>query len=338
MEDLAPADGGAELGGEEVLPLGRGGVGPGVDVGQDRQLGVAEVGFGQRLAQAFPGRGHERGVEGPADLEGKDPAGPQLLGVPAGRLDGFRGAGDDHLARRVVVGQPHVAVGGGAGHGDVVVVQGDDRRHGPGPLAGGDLHGLAPLGDQADAIGEGHHTGRGEGGVLTQAVAGDAGGIHAEALHGVEDDEAHDVGGELGVAGLPQLVGIGSQQQLGHVPAGDGGGLLDQLPRGVVLPRLAHAGLLGTLSREGECDHVGLPGAAIRVRPSAGGIGFIPAQGLRSGSCCFSSDRIRASRTAATTAANPTNPISQPTRSPYPSPSACGERGSNPQGPKATAF
>ena len=104
--------------------------------------------FGQRLAQPVPGRGHERGVEGAADLERQDPAGAQLLGVLAGGLDGLGGAGDDHLAGGVVVGHPDVTVGPGAGDGDVVVVEGDDRGHGPGPLGGGDLHGLAPLGDQ----------------------------------------------------------------------------------------------------------------------------------------------------------------------------------------------
>ena len=78
---------------------------------------------------------------------------------------------------------------------------------------------------------------------------------HAEGAHGVVHDEAQHVGGQLGVLGAAQLVGVGVEEQGGHVtPAGlrRGG---HEGPRGVVDPGPAHAGLLGALAGEREGEH-----------------------------------------------------------------------------------
>ena len=61
-------------------------------------------------------------------------------------------AGDHDLAGRVEVGDPHVAAGAAAGDLDVVVVEAEDGGHRAGAVLGGGLHGLAPLGDEADAV------------------------------------------------------------------------------------------------------------------------------------------------------------------------------------------
>ena len=79
--------------------------------------------------------------------------------------------------------------------------------------------------------------------------------LDAEALDGVEHDEAGDEGGELGVVGA--LAARRRRRGAGapDVAARHGGGLGDELPGGVVAPGLAHAGLLGPLAGEGEGDH-----------------------------------------------------------------------------------
>ena len=60
----------------------------------------------------------------------------------------------------------------------------------PGLLVAGGLHGLAPLGDQPDALVEGQGAGGHEGGVLAEAVAGADRGLDAEALDRVEHHQA----------------------------------------------------------------------------------------------------------------------------------------------------
>ena len=69
-----------------------------------------------------------------------------------------------------------------------------------------------------------------ERGVLAEAVAGAERRLDAEALDGVEHDEARDERGELRVAGVLQLVGVGVEQQSRDVAVGDLGRLVDQLP------------------------------------------------------------------------------------------------------------
>ena len=45
---------------------------------------------------------------------------------------------------------------------------------------------------------------------------------HADALDCIEDDEAQDERGELRVAGLAKLVGVGFEQKVPDVTPGDG--------------------------------------------------------------------------------------------------------------------
>jgi len=75
-------------------------------------------------------------------------------------------------------------------------------------------------------------------------VAGAGRGLDTEALDGVQDDQAEGQRGELGVAGLGQLVGTGVEEQVLQVPARHLGGVGDHVPRRVVLPRLTHSGAL----------------------------------------------------------------------------------------------
>src|SRR5690606_2820095 len=97
--------------------------------------------------------------------------------------------------------------------------------------------------------------GGGEGGVLAEAVAGAEAGLDAEPLDGVEHHQAGDERGELGVARVAQLLGVGVEEELADVPAGHVARLLDELPALVVHPRSPHAGALRPLTGEGECEH-----------------------------------------------------------------------------------
>jgi hypothetical protein len=169
--------------------------------------------------------------------------------------DGVGVAGDDHLARAVAVGHPHITGGLGARCLDRLVVGAQDGGHGARSRVGGGLHGSPPLGDEAHTVVEGQRAEGGEGGVLAEAVAGGHGAAHAERLDGVVDHEAQDVGGELGVLGAAELVGVGIEQEGGHVAPARLGGSGHDRPRGVIDPGPAHAGLLGSLTGEREGEH-----------------------------------------------------------------------------------
>ena len=161
-----------------------------------------------------------------------------------GRLDAVGRAGDHDLARCVVVGDPDVLVGPAAGHVDLVVVEAEDGGHRARLGRAGIVHGVGALDDEADAVVEAQRAGGGEGGVLAEAVAGAEAGLDAEALDGVEDHQAGDERGQLGVAGVAQLVGVGVEQEAGDVTPGELAGLVDELPALVVDPRPAHPGSL----------------------------------------------------------------------------------------------
>ena len=210
---------------------------------------------GDRRAQAVAGRRHERRVEGARDLQRHDLLGAQLLGVGGGRGDAVRRAGDDDLAGGVVVGDPHVGVGAAAGDVDLVVVEAEHGGHRARLGEPGLVHGVGPGDDEADAVVEAERAGGRQRGVLAEAVPGAEARLDAEALDGVEDHQAGDERGQLGVAGVPQLVGVGVEEQGGDVAPGDLAGLLDQLPALVVDPRPTHAGSLRALAREREREH-----------------------------------------------------------------------------------
>ena len=119
----------------------------------------------------------------------------------------------------VVVGHPHLALGALAGGVDGVVVGAHHRRHRPGVFLGGVVHGLAPLDHEPHALLEAEGAAGGQGGVLAQAVARAQPGLDADPLDGVEDDEAQDEGGELGVGAEGELVLVDVEEQAGDVPA-----------------------------------------------------------------------------------------------------------------------
>ena len=173
---------------------------------------------------------------------------------------------------RVVVGHPDVGLGPLAGGLGVVVGDADQRGHGARPGVGRLLHGVAPLDDQRRPVGEGEGPGGHQGRVLAQAVAGTGARGESEPLHGVEHDQAHDEGGQLGVGRPGELLHGGVEQEGRQVAPGDLGGLAGHLPRGVVDPGMAHAGPLGPLSREGKGQHPRAPLATDRrsARPVDG--------------------------------------------------------------------
>ncbi len=191
----------------------------------------------------------------PATGIGIDLAGTELLGDGARPCHGLGRPGDDGLAGGVVVGHPHLALGALAGGVDGVVVRAHDRRHRPGVLLGGVVHGLAPLDHQPHTFVEAEGTAGGKGGVLTQAVTGAQGGLDADSLDGVEDDEAEHERRQLGVGAEGELPLVDVQQEARHVPARHPRGLLDDLPGGMFPPGATHAGSLGSLTREGERQH-----------------------------------------------------------------------------------
>lgn len=188
-------------------------------------------------------------------LQRHDLLGAHLLGDRRSSGHPFRGTGDDHLARSVEVGDPDVAVGSAAGHFDLVVVEPEHRCHGADVVVAGVEHGIGSLAHQPHAFVEPERTGGGERGVLAEAVTGAAAGLDAQPLDGVEHHQAGDEGGELSVAGVAQLVGVGVEQQPGDIALGHLGRLCDQFPAVVVGPGATHARPLRALAREGERKH-----------------------------------------------------------------------------------
>ncbi len=110
---------------------------------------------------------------------------------------------------------------------------------------------------EADTVVEAERAGRRERGVLAEAVAGAEARVDADPADRVEHHQARHEGGQLGVAGVLQLVGVGVAEQRRDVAAGDVARLVDELPTLVILPGATHAGALRPLSGEGESEHDG---------------------------------------------------------------------------------
>ncbi len=142
-----------------------------------------------------------------------------------------------------------------AGDVDLLVVEAEHGGHGAFAFVGGGLHGIAPLTDEADPVGEIERTGGGQRRVLAKGVTGVTGRRDAEPFDGVQHDQAEHERRHLGVAGLAEFLGFGMQEQCGDIPLGGLGRLGDELPRRVVDPRFAHARLLRPLTGVGEHDH-----------------------------------------------------------------------------------
>ena len=244
-----------QLGREQARPVVATVVGHGVDVGDDRHVGVAWLGLGERVAEPVACRRHERRVERPRHLQRHDLLRPEFLGVDRCGLDALGRSGDHDLARCVEVGDPHVGVGPSAGDLDLVVVEPEHGRHRSGLGVARVVHRRGASDDEAYTVVEAERAGGGERRVLAEAVTGAEARLDTETLDRIEHHQAGDERGELGVAGVAQFVGIGVAQQLGDVAPRDVAGLVDELPALVIAPRQAHAGSLRPLAGEGEGEH-----------------------------------------------------------------------------------
>ena len=261
-----------------VGPFVAAGVGAGVDVGVDGDVGVPQVDGGDRLAEPLASCPHERRVEGAADRHRHHLLRSEGSGRVGGIVDRLGAPGDDDLSGGVVVGDPHVAVDAGAGDLDVVVVEAEDGGHRAGSLRRGGAHRRAAFGDEVEALLERQGPAGHEGGVLAEAVPCRRGGLDAHALDGVEHDQAGHEGGQLGVVGGSQLLGVGVEQQPGDIASQDRRGFVHELPGRVLLPCVAHGRLLRALPREGEDDH---RWGTTSVRFGRGGVGRDGVDGVR---------------------------------------------------------
>jgi hypothetical protein len=79
-------------------------------------------------------------------------------------------------------------------------------------------------------------------------VAGTNRGFDSETFHGIQHHEAAHEGSELCVTRVLELVGIGIQEETTYIALSDIGGLVNQFPTVMVLPRTTHAWALRSLS------------------------------------------------------------------------------------------
>ena len=190
-----------------------------------------------------------------ADRDRAHPSSAQPERDVACSIDRFVITRDDQVFRCVVICDPDIALGPQAGYLDRLVVESEHDPHRAVPFVGGGLHGLASLRDYRHTLVEGEGAGRHEGGVLAEAVAGACRRLDAHPLHRVEDDQAQGEGGQLSVAGLPQLLPTGSKEEMSQVSAGQVGCVCDELPGWVVGPGLTHPRSLRALARKHEYGH-----------------------------------------------------------------------------------
>ena len=138
---------------------------------------------------------------------------------------------------------------------DMVVVEAEHRSHRAGLGEPGVVHRGAALGDESHAVVEPECAGRGECGVLAEAVAGAVARLDAETFDRVEDHQARHERRQLGVAGVLEFVGVGVAQQGADIALRDVARLVDEFPALVVTPGKSHAGALRALAGEGESEH-----------------------------------------------------------------------------------
>ena len=191
-------------------------------------------------------------MEGSSHGHGEHTFRAELLGDRGQLRERLGGAGDYHLTWRVEVRDPRLAVHPATGGLDCLVVEPEHGHHGPGRELGGFAHRRTPFGHEPQPVFEVERACCHERRVLAQAVPGRSRGFDAEAFGGIEDDEALDEGGDLGVVGLGQGLLVGFEQEMGKVASGDLRGELDQLEGGVVDPGRAHAGSLRALAGKRE--------------------------------------------------------------------------------------
>ncbi len=138
----------------------------------------------------------------------------EFLGDDTGLVDRFGRTRDHDLSGAVVVGDPDIVGDAATRDLDVVIVEAEDRGHRSFAFFGRNLHGLAAFGDESHGVGKVDGARCGERGVLAQTVPRVAGGLDTDAGHGVENDHRQHKCGELRVARLFEVLGIGPQQQV----------------------------------------------------------------------------------------------------------------------------
>lgn len=258
LDGFGPADGGNEGGAQELGKVGFTADGLAGDVAVDRAnvLGLGPARLFEPLGESFGGGGHERAMEGPADLEGQHAFGPGFLGGMCGGFHRSHLSGDNELAGAVIVGDHDDSFGHGReGFFERGAVEAEDGGHGSRSFAAGRGHELAAVLNKLGAFGEIEDSGGDAGGELANAVAGD--GIDPDfaievALEAAKGGDGDGEEGELGVLGLAEGFFVAIEAQGGDI---DAGGVVDGGERGLgfgakleELP--AHAGLLGALAGE----------------------------------------------------------------------------------------
>lgn len=259
---FAPADAAGGLGDEVLdnLGAGLGGLCGGVhDAGE---LEVLRWGLGQLGLHRLGGVGHERRVEGAADVEWEDAFGAQGFGGLGGGFEVLAGAGEDDLARGVIVCHGDAALGGGLF--GVFDGEAEDGEHPP-PFGLG--HGLAAGFDQLHGLGEGEGAGGGDGGIFAEAVAGSCGNfVFYFRVLTVEIFPRQQAGEQEGGLGVLRE-GEGFNRAIVHELA-EGGledvfGLFEHLlGPGQVEEGLGHAYALAALAGEEKGDRVFHAGSA----------------------------------------------------------------------------
>ena len=166
----------------------------------------------------------------------------------AGLGDGVGVAGDHDLPGAVEVGHPHVAVARAQASATTSSSTPRTAAMVPGRASAAACMAAPRSVTRRTPSSSAQGAGGGQGGVLAEAVAGGDGAAHAEGADRVEHDEAQDEGGQLGVLGAAQLVGVGVEEQRGDVASAGLGGVGRRGPR------------TGGRPRAGPCRAAGSPG------------------------------------------------------------------------------
>ena len=232
------------------------GVGPGVDVGVDGHLGLAQLGGVDGLAESLPGGSHERGVEGAADRHGHDLLGAELLGDRRRLGDGLGLAGDDDLARERCSWRPTRRRRPGHRRPRRRRRRARARRPscrcGRWPPRAWRRPARPRAGDRRRRRGRRRPPAR-----CTRRGCGRPRRPASTPRRSTASSTTRLVrkveSWALSVS-LSSSASVCEQERL-EVTTEDGRRLDDQLPRGVLVPGRAHPGLLGPLAGEGEHDH-----------------------------------------------------------------------------------
>ena len=191
-------------------------------------MGRVYLGCLNGSSQFGTGGFHQRAVESATHLQGQGTLGTGSLHQFAGFVDAFDRAGDDNLARAVVVGS----------HADftfithlfanlfhLLVRQGDDGGHCGRMGLASLLHGHGTGIDQLQTVFEGQCAGHHEGGELAEGVSGGHLGLAAVAHAEGRDNRVQEDGG-LCHLGLAQVLVRAAEHQVRDAVAQDVVGFL----------------------------------------------------------------------------------------------------------------